>query len=232
METRTVNDIFVPVADLDVDARAGFISRTYAHVMGAIVMFVLVELALFKSGAAVGIATTLLGTNWLFVLGGFILVGWLASRVAHTVVSPFAQYAALGAFVLAYAIIFVPLLYVADATAPGVIRSAAVVTLLLFGGLTGVVFHTRKDFAFLRTALMFGGVAALGLIVAGVLFGFNLGTLFSVFMVVLAGGAILYDTSNILYHYPEDRHVGAALELFGSVALMFWYILRIFLARD
>ncbi len=64
------------------------------------------------------------------------------------------------------------------------------------------------------------------------LFGFNLGTWFSVAMVGLAGGAILYDTSNILRHFPEDRYVGAALELFASVALMFWYVLRIFPSRD
>ena len=52
-------------------------------------------------------------------------------------------------------------------------------------------------------------------------------------MVALAGGAILYDTSNVLHHYPEDRYVGAALQLFASVALMFWYVLRLFMSsRD
>jgi FtsH-binding integral membrane protein len=50
-------------------------------------------------------------------------------------------------------------------------------------------------------------------------------------MVALAGGAILYDTSNVLHHYPEDRYVAAALELFASVALMLWYVLRLFLSR-
>ena len=38
-------------------------------------------------------------------------------------------------------------------------------------------------------------------------------------------------TSNILLHYPEDRYVAAALELFASVALMFWYVLRLFMSR-
>ena len=63
----------------------------------------------------------------------------------------------------------------------------------------------------------------------GVLFGFQLGTWFSVAMVGLAGGAILYDTSNILRRFPQDRYVAAALQLFSSVALMFWYVLRIFI---
>jgi hypothetical protein len=66
-----------------------------------------------------------------------------------------------------------------------------------------------------------------------IIFGFELGTYFSVAMVALAGGAILYDTSNVLRRYPEDRYVAAALALFASVALMFWYVLRLFMAgRD
>ena len=68
--------------------------------------------------------------------------------------------------------------------------------------------------------------------VAGVLFGFNLGLFFSVAMVALAGGAILYDTSNVIHHYPEDRYVSAALQLFASVVLLLWYILRIFMHSD
>ena len=69
-------------------------------------------------------------------------------------------------------------------------------------------------------------------IVGGAIFGFQLGTWFSVAMVGFAGAAILYDTSNVLHHHPEDRYVGAACQLFASVALMFWYILRIFMSRD
>jgi FtsH-binding integral membrane protein len=81
--------------------------------------------------------------------------------------------------------------------------------------------------------LLWAAIAAALLIVASVIFGFNLGTWFSVGMVVLAGAAILYDTSNVLHHYSEDRYVAAALELFASVALMFWYVLRLFLSsRD
>ena len=72
---------------------------------------------------------------------------------------------------------------------------------------------------------------ALVLIVAGAAFGFQLGTYFSVAMVAFAGAAILYDTSNILHHYSEDRYVAAALELFASVALMLWYVLRLFMNR-
>ena len=84
----------------------------------------------------------------------------------------------------------------------------------------------------MRGMLMWGGVLALVAIVGAVIFGFELGTWFSVAMVGFAGAAILYDTSNVLHHYPEDRYVAAALALFASVALMFWYILRLFMSRD
>ena len=222
----------VPVASLGVDARSAFIIRTYLHLFGAILGFACIEILLFSTGAAATIARAMLGTSWLLVLGGFIIVSWLASRVAHNAKGLGAQYAALAGFVLAEAIIFVPLLFVAQSAAPGVIDSAALVTLVGFGGLTAVALITRKDFSFLGGLLKWGFVVALVLIAAGVLFGFQLGTFFSVAMIALAGGAILYDTSNVLHHYPADRHVGAALELFASVALMFWYVLRLFLSRD
>jgi FtsH-binding integral membrane protein len=222
----------IPVDQRSVDTRAEFITRTYNHLMGAIVAFVGVELLLFGSGAAARIAEALLGGSWLLVLGAFMIVGWMANGVAARSESIGAQYAALGGYVVANAIIFVPMLYIADETAPGVIQSAAVVTLLGFAGLTAIVFVTRKDFSFLRGMMMFGGVLALVAIVSAVLFGFELGTWFSVAMVGFAGGAILYDTSNVLHHYPEDRYVAASLSLFASVALLFWYVLRLFMSRD
>lgn len=213
-----------------VDRRAKFIVRTYNHLFGAILAFTAIEMALFWSGLAGVIAQLMLGTSWLIVLGGFLLVSWLASRFAHTAESKAVQYLALGAFVVAEAIIFVPLLFIANHYAPGAIQSAGIVTMLGFAALTGVAFVTRKDFSFLRGVMIWGGISALVLIVAGAVFGFALGTFFSVAMVAFAGAAILYDTSNVLHHFPEDRYVGAALELFASVAMLFWYVLRIFIS--
>jgi FtsH-binding integral membrane protein len=50
-------------------------------------------------------------------------------------------------------------------------------------------------------------------------------------MIVLASGYILYDTSNVLHRYRTDQHVAAALALFASVAILFWYVLRLFMSR-
>jgi uncharacterized protein len=226
-----------PAIELSISARAAFIARTYFHLFGAIVAFTLIEIALFTLTLSSGVTVAeeiawKLGGNWMLVLGGFILVSWLATRTAHTARSLPVQYAALIGFILAEALVFCPLLWHAFTFAEGAISSAAIVTLGGFAGLTFVVFWTRKDFSFLRSFLMWLMPGALILIVVSLFTGFSLGLWFSAGMVALAGAAILYDTSNILHHYPEDRYVAASLELFASVAMMFWYVLRIFISRD
>lgn len=221
-----------PVAALGADRRAAFINRTYGHLFLAVVGFVCIELYLFSSGLAEPIARSMLSVSWLLILGAFMIVGWLASSIAARAQSLPLQYAALVGFVVAEALIFLPLLFIADATAPGVIQNAALVTVAGFTALTFVAFTTRKDFSFLGSMLRWGFVVALVAIVAAVFFKLDLGAWFSIAMIALAGGAILYDTSNVLHHYPEDRYVGAALSLFASVALLFWYVLRLFMSRD
>lgn len=210
-----------------VDSRAVFITRTYNHVVGGILAFVLVELALFESGLAEQVARFMLGLPWLAIMGAFILVSWLATHTAQSSASKGMQYFAYGAFVVAEAFIFVPLLYIANMKAPGAIDSATLITLLGSGGLVLIAHRTKKDFSFLRAILMWGGIVALLAIVGAVVFGFNLGTWFSVAMIGFAGAAVLYDTSNIIHNYPEDRYVSAAMQLFASIAMMFWYVLRL-----
>ena len=226
-----------PVAEASVEARSEFIWKCYAHVIGAILAFAAVSGYLYSSGISASIAGPMV-QNWWMVMGAFILGGWGASHVAHRVQSTGAQYAALAFFVVLEALIFSPMILfaagypdVSDGI-PGAIESAIGVTLLLCGGLMATAMITRKDFSFLRGILVYGFFIALGLIVASMIFGFNMGTWFSVAMVGFAGVAVLYDTSNIMHHYPEDKYVAASLALFSSIALMFWYILQIFMSRD
>lgn len=230
--TQTLPSFGTPVATLDVDARSTFIWRVYGHVALAILGFGALVSYLFDTGLAVSIAGALRGVNWLIVLGAFMIVGWLATHVAHRVESKPLQYAALALFVAAQAIIFVPLLHIAVLKQPAIIESAAGVTLLGTAGLTAVALITRKDFSFLRGILVWGGILALIAIAASVLFGLHLGTWFSIAMIGFAGAAVLHDTSNVLHHYPQDRYVAAALELFASIALMFWYVLQLFMSRE
>lgn len=219
-----------PVSDASVEDRSDFIWKCYAHVVVAILAFAAIEVYFFSSGIAERIAAPMLN-NWLFVLGGFMLVSWGATHVAHRIESKNAQYAAFAAFIFVEALIFAPMLYIAAISQPGVIDSAAGVTILGCVGLIATVMITRKDFSFLRGMLTWMFFLAMAGIIGSLLFGFHLGTWFSVAMIGFAGAAVLYDTSNIMHHYPQDRYVAASMALFASIALMFWYILRLFMSR-
>lgn len=213
--------------------RGRFIRRTYMHLLAAVGIFVFLEYLLFQSGLAASFLSLISGTNWLFILGPYMLISWLATRFAHNSQSKASQYLGLGLYIAATSLIFVPMLAFAQMKAgSAAIESAATATGIGFIGLTLIAFTVRTDFSFLGKAIMYAGVGTLVLVVCGSLFGFNLGVYFSVGMVILAGLAILHDTSNIMYHYNEDQYVAASLQLFASVAMMLYYLLRIFSSRD
>ncbi len=231
------------VARAPVEERAAFLTRTYIHLVGAIFAFVALEALIIVSGLGESLLRLAIrggSWGWLLFLGGFMFVSHLADRWARSETSVGVQYAGLGLYTLAEAILFAPLVLLAVAldaenggTGSGLLVKAGAITVVLFGGLTGVVLLTRRDFSFLRSVLLFGGLAAMGLIVASALFGFSLGLFFSWAMVAFAACSILYNTSNVMLHYRTDQHVAAALSLFASFALMLWYVLRIVMAsRD
>ena len=158
-----------------------------------------------------------------------MFVSWIAEKWAMSDVSKKQQYMGLGLYVVAEAILFLPLLYIAAHYAPSTIPSAGIITLLLTAAITLIAFISKKDFSFLGGILTILSFVAMGFIVCNIIFGFQLGILFASAMAVFAGGCILYNTSNIIHHYRTDQHVAAALSLFASIALLFWYILQILL---
>lgn len=223
------------IGDAAPDTRARFIRRTYAHLALALIAFVGLEWFLLNQEITYTLTERVLSQSfgWIGVLGAFMLVGWIARGFAHSA-SRAVQYIGLFLYVVAEAIIFVPLVLMAIAYAgPGLLVQAGLMTGLLFIGLTATVFITRKDFSFLKSILTIGFFIAMGLILCSVFFGLTLGTWFSVAMIAFAAGAILYDTSRVLHEYNEDQYVGASLELFASVALLLWYVIRLLIAlRD
>ena len=235
-----VKDPFNPpdawtVAQSPAEERAEFIQKTYQHLALAILAFVGIEALLLSIPGIENLVATMLGGrfSWFIVLALFMVVSHVANSWAHSSTSLSTQYLGLGLYVVAQAVIFVPILFIAQMYAPDVIPKAAGVTLVVFGGLTAWVLGTKQDFSFLRGILNVMSLAALGAIGMSLLFGFNLGTWFSAAMVVFAGGAIVYQTSNLVHEYRPGQHVAAALGLFASIALMFWYVLRIFMgSRD
>lgn len=220
------------VAQATESARAEFYRKTYAHVAMAILAFIGVESLLIKFIPEEMIFSMISGRFvWLFILGLF----WLGTSMSNRFVfdpSREKQYLGLGLYVVLEAIIFLPLIAMATYySGGGMIMQAAIITLFMFLGLTAVVFLSKTDFSFLRTALVVGGFVSLGAIVVGAIFGFDLGLWFSVGMVVLASASILYQTSQIKDKYDTEQYVGAALQLFASVMLLFWYVLRILMSR-
>ncbi|MEW4526787.1 Bax inhibitor-1 family protein [Maioricimonas sp. JC845] len=217
-------------ADAAIDERVAFIRRTYAHVFGAVLAFAgLVTLFVSTPAIATPLTNLLMGGQWFFILIAFMIAGFVAQRMAQSGASPAVQYAGLGLYVFAEAIIFTPLLVIVNTFwgGPDLLMQAGVLTLFIFAGLTAVVMITKADFSFMRYALMLGGFAALALIAVASFTSLTLGTWFVGGMIVLMSGYILYDTSNVLHHYRTDQHVAAALALFASLATLFWYVIQL-----
>lgn len=228
---------FESLIQVNDSTRATFYRKTYMHVALAVLLFIIVEAVFIRITPLVEFMMSMLnGWRWLLVLGVFMLVTNYAEKIAHTSHDKIQQYLALLLFVVAEAVIFVPLItvaiYVGELQQSNLLNQAAVVTLGLFTGLSAVVLFTKKDFSFLRSILVVGFFVAIGIIIASMIFGFDLGLIFSGAMVILAAGSILYQTSNLVHKYHTDQYIGAALGLFASLMLLFWYIINIFLSRD
>jgi len=212
--------------------KASFYKKTYLHVAFAILAFIGVETVLLNVVPAEMIGLMFAQKyTWLLVIGIFWLASFLASKWSMSQ-SRSTQYFGLGFYILLEAVIFLPLIYIAVANSDyNVIFQAATLTIAMFAGISAVAFTSKRDFSFLRNIITIGGFIALGLIVAGMIFGFNLGLWFSVGMVILASATILYQTSKLKDSYAINQYVGASLQLFASIMLLFWYILRILMSR-
>ncbi|MFT4638113.1 MAG: FtsH-binding integral membrane protein [Verrucomicrobiales bacterium] len=226
------------VATAQPSARAAFIRNTYLHLAMAVMALIAIEAVFLQTAMAKSLALKMAGggsMGWLVVLGLFMVASWVANKWAHSDTSRGLQYAGLALFTVAEAAILALPLTIATSMPrfDGVISQALMVTLGLFLGLSAVAFMTKKDFSFLGSVIAIGSFVALGFIIAGALFGFSLGLIFTVAMILLMAASILYTTSNVMHHYRTDQHVAASLALLSSVATLFWYVLQFFMAsRD
>lgn len=228
--------------DAPVDARRTFIRQTYMHLAAAVYAFVALLWLFTSLGWDVAALQLVAGMpySWLLVLGGFFIVSVVADRWARSSTSVGMQYAGLFLYVIAESLLFLPLIAIAKQQTVNIqgfgdvniLAAAGATTLVIFGGLTAFTLLTKKDFSFLGSFLWLAMLAAMALIVVSIIFGMHLGVWFSWAMIVLACGYILYFTSNVLHTYRTDQYVAAALALFASVALLFWYVIQIFMSRD
>ncbi len=217
------------VANASESERSMFYKKTYLHLGGAVLAFALIESALIYSGIAESFVHLLQGNkwSWLIVMVLFMGASYIADKWAHSPMSREMQYAGLGLFVLAEAIVFMPLIYMAlKYAAPTVLPTAALMTIMLSAGLMFTAFTTKKNFSFLAPAITIGSFVALGLILGSIIFGFQLGIFFFAAMIVFSAAVILYQTSQMIHEYHSDQYVAASLGLFSSIGLMFWYMVQ------
>ncbi|CAA6800009.1 MAG: Permease [uncultured Thiotrichaceae bacterium] len=224
----------VIVANAKESERVGFIRNTYLHLGGAILAFILVETLVIQSGLALALTNMIrsMPMSWLIIIGLFMGASYFADKWARSPMSREMQYVGLGLFIVAEAIVFSPMILMAlnFAPNPNALPAAALLTLMLAGGLTFTAFSTKKDFSFLRPAITIGTFVALGMIVASMIFGFSLGLFFAAAMIILAAASMLYQTSEVIHNYHTDQHVAASLGLFSSVGLMFYYMLMLIMS--
>lgn len=226
------------VFDAPANTRATFIRKTYITLFGAILAFAGITAALVSSGIAEQFVKSVFVSRGAVIalMVAFIVGGMAAQWMARSQKSPALQWLGLILYTGLQVAIFLPILVISEKwpqyAGKNLAAQAGICTLLVFGALTFTVVATGKDFSFLRPFLMVASFAALGLIIASMIFGFSLGLVFIVAMLVLASGYILYDTSNVLHHYQPGSHVAAALELFSSVTLLFYYMLQLFMSQN
>src|SRR5688572_9966656 len=150
----------IAAAEAAPEQRAAFIRRTYGTLTAAILAFIGIEYFLLQS-PLVEPLLRFVGRgqySWLIVLAAFMGISYLATWLANSHASAGLQWTGLGLYVIAQALIFVPLLYVAEQmSGTRIIALAGLITWALFAGLTTIVFTTRKDFSFLGAMLKLGG---------------------------------------------------------------------------
>ena len=208
-----------------------FLRATYGHLLGAVAAFIGLEYVFFVTGVAAALVP-IMTSNWLIVLGGFMLLGFVTRYFTARSSTPGMQYLEMAVTIVLQAVIFIPLLaYAVYFTDGSVLYTAAIVTLAIFGVMSAVVAYSGKDFSFLGPFLAVIGIAALVAIVGAVLFSVSLGFYFALAMAVFAAVTVLYETSKVLHSYGPGQHIAAATGLFASVALLFYYVLMALMSR-
>ncbi len=239
------------VATLGVSDRVVFLRRTYGLLGVSLIAFALITAGIMRFATESSLKYSiwaLNGWNWFLVIALFMGVGYLAERLAQSETSRAVQLSGLGLFVVVESFLLQPILWrlilqfgdramlregiLLSGQAGSILMQAVIITLAIFIGLTLTVFLTKKDFSFMRGALTIASFAALGVIIASMLFGFSLGALFCGAIILLMAGYILYQTSLVMSYFPPTAFVAAALMLFSTVATLFWYVLQLLMSLN
>jgi modulator of FtsH protease len=123
---------------------------------------------------------------------------------------------------------------IGDTLTANPVRDAGIMTVAVFGGITGYIFIARKDFSYLYAALSMGFIVILvGCILTFVLKSEVFALAVATGGALLSAGFMLYVTSYIFRNSEMDDPVGDALAILVQLRNLFMFLLRIFMSsRD
>lgn len=222
--------------------RLAYIRKVYALFAGSVVLSAVGAMLALYTGAPVmygdlavpPMVAAVIQSPWIaFGISLAVIFGASAVRRVKTL-----NLVALFGMALVLGIVFAPSLFIAQLMAAtgetlsaSPIRDAFILASLMFGGLTGYVVVSKKDFSFLGSALTMGVVVVIGAALLNLIFQSSaFGLAIASVGVLLFGGYVLFDTWRILRTNERDA-VGAALQLYLDFLNLFLYLLRILGSR-
>lgn len=195
------------------EARRDFIRKTYVHFILGLMAFCALVWSAMASEAVIGALLRVSPLVWLVAMIG-LSIGY---RRLFASANMSVHYVGFGLTIALQALFTAPLFYFVQAAFPGqnILRDAFMLTSLGFGGLTGFVLISKKDFSFMGGFLTAATMILMGVLILGMFFGGDAGgLLMSGAILLLFAGWVLYDTSVIQKHLPLNGYVFGATMLF------------------
>lgn len=219
--------------EVDTPERLAFLRKVYALFGAAMAVFAATAWWGTTSGAAVQLLAPLFRLGILapilIMAGMFLLLRATATRYPLNVAALFAVAAVEG---LLTAPVILYALSVDPAAGGSIVARAALMTVVVFGGLTIYTLTTRADFSWMGAALWIGFAILFGIGLLGLFFGWDtLGFGMSLAWVVLMAGFTVYDTNSIMHRYPTSMAPAAAATLFLDFVIMFKRMLLLLASR-
>jgi len=203
------------------------ISGVYARLLLGVAVFVAALTWLVERGAGDQLADHLADhPTHLAILGGFLLLSWMAPRWLRTIRTQAGQWALYLAVIAVNTLLFLTPVTLAERHQPGTLVQLGGVTLAAFVALTALATALPGRFRAWRRQLNWLGLATLAAFLAARAGGVTLGVWYSLALIALAGAAILSDTQRIRT-WPAGRETAAALRLFSSLTTVLWHLLRL-----
>ncbi len=175
--------------------------------------------------AGVSMALNLPHPGLLITLGGYFGLLFLTTKFRDSALGLAFVFALTG--FMGYTLGPILSAYLAMPDGGQVVMTAMAATGAIFLGLSGYALTTRKDFSFMGGFLMMGILVAFLAGLGAVFFEMpGLSLAVSSMFVLLMGGLILYETSNII-HGGETNYIMATVTLFVSIFNLFTSLLHL-----